>query len=216
MVFQSSVILRVMARLLHFLLSVLTSSMRTRLSLQLEVAALRHQLSLYQVGHRRPRIAMTDRLLWSIVARLWSDWQRALFFVQPRTVALWQKRRFRGYWRRQSQKESSGRPQIAPDLRQLIRRMWQADPTWGSPRIVAELHKLGIEVAKSTVEKYKPRGVSWSTESLLPAFPGVDRHLPALMGHLHRTEAARSALSPASGHKGGAIVQSTPSSSEAR
>jgi len=36
--------------------------------------------------------------------------------------------------------------------------MWQANPTWGSPRIVAELHKLGIEVAKSTVEKYKPLG----------------------------------------------------------
>ena len=36
--------------------------------------------------------------------------------------------------------------------------MWHADPAWGSPRIVAELHKLGIEVAKSTVEKYKPRG----------------------------------------------------------
>ena len=35
--------------------------------------------------------------------------------------------------------------------------MWQANPTWGSPRIVGELQKLGIEVAKSTVEKYRPR-----------------------------------------------------------
>lgn len=36
--------------------------------------------------------------------------------------------------------------------------MWRANPAWGSPRIVAELHKLGIEVAKSTVEKYqRPR-----------------------------------------------------------
>jgi hypothetical protein len=34
--------------------------------------------------------------------------------------------------------------------------MWQTNRTWGSPRIVAELQKLGIEVAKSTVEKYKP------------------------------------------------------------
>ena len=92
------------------------------------------------------------------MARVWSDWRRALFFVQPRTVALWQKRRFRDYWRRLSQTGPPGRPQIAPELRQLIRRMWQANPTWGSPRIVAELQKLGIEVAKSTVEKYKPRG----------------------------------------------------------
>ena len=34
--------------------------------------------------------------------------------------------------------------------------MWQANLTWGSPRIVGELRKLGIIVAKSTVEKYRP------------------------------------------------------------
>jgi len=36
--------------------------------------------------------------------------------------------------------------------------MWRSISTWGSPLKVAELHKLGIEVAKSTVEKYKPHG----------------------------------------------------------
>ena len=35
--------------------------------------------------------------------------------------------------------------------------MWQANPTWGSPRIVGELRKLGIDVAKSTVEMYRVR-----------------------------------------------------------
>jgi transposase InsO family protein len=35
--------------------------------------------------------------------------------------------------------------------------MWQANPTWGSPRIVGELQKLGIDVAKSTVEMYRVR-----------------------------------------------------------
>jgi transposase InsO family protein len=37
--------------------------------------------------------------------------------------------------------------------------MWTANPTWCSPRIVGELRKLGIDVAKSTVEKYRLR---WS------------------------------------------------------
>ncbi len=46
--------------------------------------------------------------------------------------------------------------------------MWQTNPTWGSPRIVAELRKLGIHVAKSTVEKYhprqdRPRSPTWTT-----------------------------------------------------
>ena len=35
--------------------------------------------------------------------------------------------------------------------------MWRSNPTWGAPRIVGELRKLGIDVAKSTVEKYRTR-----------------------------------------------------------
>jgi putative transposase len=42
-------------------------------------------------------------------------------------------------------------------VRDLIRAMSQANPTWGSPRMVGELRKLGINVAKSTVEKYRVR-----------------------------------------------------------
>jgi hypothetical protein len=39
----------------------------------------------------------------------------------------------------------------------LIRRMWQANPTWGSRRIQAELAKLDIDVSDSTVRKYRPK-----------------------------------------------------------
>ena len=56
-------ILGSMVRQIHFLLALLTSCLRTRLSLQLEIAALRHQLSLYRARGRRPRIAPADRLL---------------------------------------------------------------------------------------------------------------------------------------------------------
>ena len=50
-----------------------------------------------------------------------------------------------------------GRPAMAKEVRQLIRDMGRANPTWGSPRIVGELRKLGIDVAKSTVETYRVR-----------------------------------------------------------
>ena len=44
--------------------------------------------------------------------------------------------------------------------------MSRANPDWGSPRIVGESGKLGITVAKSTVEKYrirssKPSSPTW-------------------------------------------------------
>jgi len=43
------------------------------------------------------------------------------------------------------------------EIRELIRRMSRANLTWGAPRILGELHTLGIEVAKSSVEKHMAR-----------------------------------------------------------
>lgn len=141
---------------------------RAHACLCLENLALRHQLAVYQQTVRRPRLRTSDRLFWAWLSRLWSGWQTALAFVQPRTVITWQQRRFRDHWRRLSQRGAPGRPAIAKDVRDLIRQMWRANPTWGAPRIVGELRKLGIDVAKSTVEKYRvrpkrPPSSTWKT-----------------------------------------------------
>jgi transposase InsO family protein len=72
-------------------------------------------------------------------------------------VLAWQKKQFRDYWRGLSQSGKPSRLAISKEVRDLIQDMWQANPTWGSPRIVGELRKLGISVSKSTVEKYRPR-----------------------------------------------------------
>jgi putative transposase len=138
-------------------LSFLAAYFRSRRALQLEILALRHQLAVYQRSVPRPRIQSTDRLLWSWLARVWSGWQDALAFVQPRTVVAWQQKRFREHWRRLSERGTPGRPAMAQEVRVLIQTMWQSNPTWGPPRIVGELQKLGIEVAKSTVEHYRVR-----------------------------------------------------------
>ncbi len=157
-----------MNSVLSFAIIFLMGAFRSRLSLQLEIAALRHQLSVYQRAHRRPAIASSDRFLWSVLARVWRGWRDALFLVQPRTVIRWQRKRFRAYWCGLSYGDCRGRPSISPELRTLIRRMWQANPTWGSPRIVGELQMLGFDIAKSTVEKYRPKlrkppSPSWRT-----------------------------------------------------
>jgi putative transposase len=130
---------------------------RSRVSMQIEIVALRHQVAVYRQTVSRPRLQTSDRLFWAWLSRLWPGWLDALEFVQPRTVIAWQRRRIRDYWRRLGQQRTPGRPTIAKELRELIQAMWQANPTWGSPRIVGELRKLGIEVAKSTVEKYRVR-----------------------------------------------------------
>jgi hypothetical protein len=125
--------------------------------MQMELIALRHQVAVYRQSIPRPKLRPADCLLWVWLSRLWPHWQQALAFVQPRTVIAWQKKRFRDYWRCLSQSGKLGRPAISNELRELIQDMWRSNPTWGSPRIVGELHKLGIDVAKSTVETYRPK-----------------------------------------------------------
>jgi hypothetical protein len=150
------------------LLSFVVALFRSRRSMPLEILTLRHPLAVYQRSVPRPRLQPIDRLLWAWLARLWVRWQDALAFVQPRTVIVWQQRRFRAYWRQLSQDRKPGRPPGAKEIRELIRRMSQANPTWGSPRIVGELRKVGIEVTKLTVEQYrirppKPPLPTWKT-----------------------------------------------------
>ena len=145
------------------------SHFRSHDALRLENMALRHQLAVYQHTVKRPKLRPSDRLFWSWLSRLWPGWQHALAFVQPRTVIAWQKKRFRDYWRRLSQNGKPGRPAISQAVRELIQDMWQSNPTWGSPRIVGELRKLGIDVAKSTVEQYRPK----SAQAILANVEGL-------------------------------------------
>ena len=146
-----------MSLVVSVLFASLLTWFRSRLSMQMEFIALRHQIAVYQQSVARPRLHPSDRVLWVWLSRMWPGWQRALAFVQPRTVIAWQKKRFRDHWRLLSRRGKLGRPTLSKEVRELIQDMWRSNPTWGSPRIVGELRKLGINVAKSTVEKYRLR-----------------------------------------------------------
>ena len=148
------------------LFSMLRGGLRSRASLQIENLALRHQLGVLRRTCRRPRIRARDRILWSWLSRVWSGWREALIIVQPETVIAWRRRRFRQYWTRLSRAGKPGRPAVPREVRDLIRRMSSANPLWGSPHIVGELSKIGIDLHKSTVEKYmvrrrKPPSPTW-------------------------------------------------------
>jgi hypothetical protein len=61
-----------------------------------------------------------------------------------------------------------GRPNVAPEIRRLIREMSLANPLWGAPRIHGELLKLGIDIGQTSVAKYmarrrRPPSQGWKT-----------------------------------------------------
>jgi putative transposase len=156
-----------MSVLLSLLLTLRTST-RSRAALQLEVLALRHQLQVLQRARlHRVRLAMTDRWVWVVLSRVWTEWRTALVIVKPETVIAWHRQAFRLWWAWKSRRRV-GRPTVPADVRTLIRTMTQANARWGAPRIHGELRKLGNDVSQATVAKYmgrrrKPPSQTWRT-----------------------------------------------------
>lgn len=95
------------------LLEVISTVARSRLPLQLEVVALRHQLSVYRRSVKRPRIRPGERILWSWLSPHCPRWRAVLAFVHPATVLAWQRRRFREHWARISRHGPPGRPTVS-------------------------------------------------------------------------------------------------------
>ena len=104
------------------LASLLSFRVRSRVSLELELIALRHQLIvLRRQRPRRLRLFFTDRLFWVWLYRLRPELLDALVHVKPATVIGWHRKGFRIYWRWQSRR--SRRSKTNPEIRDLIRRM---------------------------------------------------------------------------------------------
>ena len=144
------------------------SMLASRTTLALENLALRQQLAVLQRSVKRPTLRRRDRAFWMWLSRLWTDWRSCLILVQPETVVAWHRQGFRLYWRWKSKKQAPGRPKVAREVRDLIRRISKENPTWGAPRIQSELALLGHAVAESTVSKYmirqrKPPSQTWRT-----------------------------------------------------
>ncbi len=149
-----------MAALFCFVLRLLASPFKSKLRLEAENAALRHQLIvLRRKVSGRARLTNSDRWFFVQLYRSFPSILRVLTIVRPETLVRWHRAGFRYYWRWKSSARG-GRPQIDSDLRALIRRMSMDNPLWGAPRIHGELLKLGFEVAQSSVAKYmvKRRG----------------------------------------------------------
>lgn len=78
-----------MKSIVSVLFMFLTTLFRSRVSLQLENVALRHQLTVYQRTSKRPQICPGDRVLWSWIARRWSGRRVIHFNVTEHPTAQW-------------------------------------------------------------------------------------------------------------------------------
>ena len=165
------------------------AAFRERRDLALENLALRQQLGVLKRRKGVPRLKRKDRLFWVVLSRIWAPWRQVLHLVNGDTVVGWQRKGFRIYWTRISQRKSGGRPPASSEVRALIKRMATANPYWGTPRIYGEPLKLGIEISERTVSRLMPKNRKppsqtwkaflnnhvqvWSRSTSLPCPPSV-------------------------------------------
>ena len=121
----------VMVTILSAIFSIFEFRVRSRISLELELIALRHQVTvLRRQRPGRPQLSSLDRLLWVWLYRIWPQVIDTMVLVKPVTVVQWHRKGFRLYWRWRSRRP--GRLRIGTEIRDLIRRMSRANPLWGA------------------------------------------------------------------------------------
>lgn len=136
------------ARLLVELLSTFGAG---EAALRAEVLALRRQVQVLERQIQRAHWTPGDRMYLAALRqhlprRAWSG-----LLVQPATVLGWHRDLVRRRWAAYRGRPSRGRPQIAPEIRELILSMARDNPSWGYVRIRGELLKLGYRVSAGTI-----------------------------------------------------------------
>ena len=144
---------------------------RSRTELLTENALLRQQLIVASRKVKRPLFKAHERGFVVLLASLLPHWRNALLLVKPETVLRWHCAGFRLFWRWKSKHTKSCSSRVDPEVIALIQRMAAENVLWGAERIRGELLKLGIRVAKRTIQRHMtkvrppelPRGQTWRT-----------------------------------------------------